>query len=261
MKEKIRSFNPFIELFETSTFPHARTLRTSLRQKFIDAFSVISGFTLTRKHQGLLDYATLFIPRAFSELTKALGNINAGNGWSNLIYFPLIIMLFVDKAIITPLRALTAGLLVLLASPVIILAHLVSRFVDKVNLDNALVLKGKLEGRHCEITPIPLEKYLENYQLSIEDLTAKVEYNNNFCSIRLESTDVDNVHNFVEIPKFALEIKDSKSHNIQTCLGIHSFFSHNIGNVVSTIEQLANDKLTAVVSDFNDSDIINPGLR
>jgi len=130
----------------------------------------------------------------------------------------------------------------------------VSRFVDKVTLDDALELNGKIN----ETTSITLKKYLEDYSLNIEQVTANVNlYSDNSCLIRLEPNLEQEASRRRAPPEFAFQVKDSASHDIQTCLGIHSFFSHNIGNAVGNIELSHNKQLETIVNDYANSSLIN----
>src|SRR5688500_12785287 len=69
----LKRLNPLRGLFETTTYPHARTLRSSLLTKFQDTIHFFAGTyffkgeskkTLwgNKRHFGIYDYATFFIP-------------------------------------------------------------------------------------------------------------------------------------------------------------------------------------------------------
>lgn len=107
-------FNPFKKIFETKQTPHARTLRTSLWQKFKDAYDSIhgeffikdKGIERDKSHFGLYDYATLFVP------------------WLLEMVIPFSSLVF------TPLRIVVSLLATVIASPVILAVQAVSSAIE-----------------------------------------------------------------------------------------------------------------------------------
>jgi hypothetical protein len=53
---KMGFYNPFHEIFETSAFMHARTLRTSFWEKILDTYFVFSGSFFNKKIKTMLDF-------------------------------------------------------------------------------------------------------------------------------------------------------------------------------------------------------------
>ncbi len=73
-------WNPFEFIIETNTFPHSRTLRSSLIQKILDTFTVYYGrdediYPTFTHRPGVFDYITLGVPYVIASLLNILRTV------------------------------------------------------------------------------------------------------------------------------------------------------------------------------------------
>lgn len=127
-----KSFNPFYRIIETTKFPHARTLRTSLWQKLWDTFGVFAG---NEDHPGLLHYLTFFIIIPIDFLVAL--------AWESMDSDEDMIGMLLILAVPLQLVYYTAAaLLTLVVSPMVGVIHLVGRvgryFSEDYNSEQAL---------------------------------------------------------------------------------------------------------------------------
>jgi|GEM_PF-5435335 len=212
-------FNPFHNIFESSAYPNARTLRTSLGVKFRDSFNVIYGNTLTtdseKARMGLFDYATAFIPAA---LNRWEAHLDRTGSWGML---PLAAINLVHKI---P-RFILSGVAAVLAFPITWLTHSIARGVDnsrEQSLRNALGIEviDSTKTTLATFMSAAANKYSQGEHRSmgnIEDLRAEI------------------TENGVEIT--AREWKSGQRSDPVTVpfsnKHCSALFSHNIGGVVS----------------------------
>jgi len=150
-------WNVFSHLNETidnpvTTRPHARTLKTNIWQKCVDAFTVFSGYTYLEKKadngvtkiqqakSGLFDYALLQLPSLIYIFDSLLSNLSV---WASkkretikLLWLPMILLFlpFVAVKIVLALlmipifilRNLSALALTVLSLPFIVLAQIIT---------------------------------------------------------------------------------------------------------------------------------------
>lgn len=240
-------WSPFADIFETKTYPHARTLRRSFLQKLWDSFFVLLGkpFNKPNWHFGVFDYLALFIPRLLALLTNGLFE----HASSHLVKL-LILLLFLVSIPLMIARGVFAAVTTILFLPLIALVHGISRLVSDEDRAAALCLKGKLEnGKEQSLNDCLVEN-----DLDLEELDAtlsKESENDGSCSSSYQlmvwkkitessvGKDVD-----VSSLAFSVEIKinqDKGTKKAQTADktqadNIHAFFRLNLAKVVTYIE-------------------------
>ncbi len=131
------SYNPFSNIIETRTFPHARTLRTNLFQKILDAFFIFAGtdypFHHSRgnnrtEHLGLFDYTTLFIPHLLYRLTMLIGDRFEKK--TAIVIFCISLIILLPLFIV---RCVVSAILTLISLAVILAVH-AAFYTDGENL-------------------------------------------------------------------------------------------------------------------------------
>lgn len=137
--------SPFSWLFETKTFPHARTLRSSLLQKLQDSFWVSTG-KLRVDHSsftvGLFDYATGFVPYLFFQALHWC--------WKNIeqkrARFLLTPLLLANIPLL--LGRVIFGIVISFGFAFItIITHLVSQIAARQLIDTTLRYTGRESGQ------------------------------------------------------------------------------------------------------------------
>ena len=143
-KNKMKIYwNPFAFIKETNASPHARTLRTDLKDKFSDTFRVLNGGAVdtvdingSRKeiivNVDLLDYLTLGIPKLFSILLqKMLDNLFNKDDktpfWIKVFSGIFIIPVGIPALLMIAAKSIATGIMTLALSPLISLVHIVSQ--------------------------------------------------------------------------------------------------------------------------------------
>lgn len=192
LEMSIKVFNPFRPIIETDASPHARTLRTSFKQKLKDAFFTIAGsknivaeFTTIenaphyKPHIGFFDFVTLFIPLIIEALTIIL--------WRKENY-PVSITLGLIAIPLAIVRALIACILVFNPLSLLIIGtvHLISRIAGGAEL--------KEKANQKKIVCRNSEKKEDNY-VSAE--------RRGFWSVCPERLTVDG--DFSQLPQFVKE--------------------------------------------------------
>lgn len=186
--------HPLKGIIESTRFPHARTLRTSFVQKIKDAFFVFAGTilggtstktssfngevsteTYYQNHAGLLDYATLFIPRLINYLF-ALAWWETNNAFLNF----LGALLFIINGPLLLARYLIAGALTIISLPIILAVEFVSYFImgGKELEEKILHLTvEKLEEGICGVdSTTSLKMLLSEYpRLTLEDILIQIK--------------------------------------------------------------------------------------
>ncbi|ASQ44891.1 hypothetical protein [Legionella clemsonensis] len=224
-------FNPFSGIIETRNTPHARTLRTSLKTKFSDAFYAFHG-TLNNvgkpNHVGLFDYATLFIPTAAFLLLQWCLNNKEYNRIAWLLFIP-------SAAINIPIygaRLAFSALATLISAPVTLAVQGIVHLFNRDVREKALTIQLTTPLGY----PRTLREFLKQKALDLESLEAKIE------SVDAERTQLHIV--------FAKKTEDKKTHRITYWpiegYGIKSephqkkavaaFFKLNIGRIETRLE-------------------------
>ncbi len=191
-------YNPFFGIIETNIFLHARTLRTSLFHKILDAFFIFSGTYVLfpswkgkhrTEHIGICDYATLFIPYALLMLTIQIGNFLKANTLPQPIELLIRIVLSILLFPLLALKYVVSAILTIISLPVIIAVHGISLITANDLKERVLQLKIRRvrhlpEGHdsYTENSVLRTEKwidtyaetlgdYLKNNDIDLEDLT------------------------------------------------------------------------------------------
>lgn len=238
--------HPFSFLFESTAYPHARTLRTSLWQKVLDSFRVAHGDSSPEKGTtlGLFDLVTLGIPAGLNWLTQILSQryeellvddeLHPVSIWETLL-FEVIDMLNITFNEVP--RFLFSAFIALIAFiPITLPVHLIAKTIDyfmKDNLDAALTLEDQYGNT--------LQRALDEDD-DIEEIQANI---------------VEETINFYVIHKTG---KNERLHELnrfqydKNSYAIKAMFSHNIGKIASSFpyeaERIAdqNDYLVEVVN-------------
>ena len=245
---------PLANIIETNAYPHARTLRTTLNQKFWDSFNELAGQApiLSRKpHVGLFDYCTLFIPTGFLFLlTWCLEN--AGKSYTaNVLVIPVAIINI--PLVIT--RLAFAAVAAILFSPITAIVHAFSRLFTKQSHNEAL----NLEGDTKEGTKQSLGQYLQKEKMDIEQLKItlkkksaqedsyqKPAATNQFLLMFWRKATGPSAGLICEgcmnggcddnHAPFSVEISKDENGNVKQAQNIHALFRLNVGDVVANIE-------------------------
>jgi hypothetical protein len=178
----ISLINPFRGITETSTSPHARTLRTGLWQKIKDTFFVFAGdFDISNRHQGihvgLFDYPLLgifFVLQGFL-IAFIRNEIEVKNPiLRGILGFFLVVL---NIPLMTA-RYATAAVITLISLPIVTIVHLTSLILASTQKERILRLPVTLNV--VTMAPgQPLKKsqeeqtigrYLQNNDISIEDV-------------------------------------------------------------------------------------------
>ena len=128
--------SPLDPVFETKTYPHARTYRGTFGQKLYDTYSFFGGTLLAglrnkdpkeRPHFGLFDYPTLGILYGLGLAAMLLYSflVNKDNLATKILLAPLAATVAIT--VLAP-RYLFAGIMTLISMPFVAIAHGVSTF-------------------------------------------------------------------------------------------------------------------------------------
>lgn len=229
--------NPFTGIIEAKHVPHAKTLRTSLRQKFKDTFEVFAGNNFIagviankQPHIGLYDYATLFIPML------------------------LQIILPFSSYFFRPLRFVVSAVAMLISAPIVMLVHLFASGISSKTKQEALGVEvKKFDERQSSY--LTLNDVLIENDLDVEDLSFSIQqipspapekslsqdesehssqsrrgYQLTFWK-RASAVTADGSinHSFTSLP-YAIEMTANQK------TGISALFKLNVGEIVSNIE-------------------------
>ena len=163
------SFNPFAELFEGTTYPHARTLRNGFFKKLRDAFYVFAGRfgKGINTHIGLLDYFTLGIPLAITEFSKwCMANIS-----KSVVAVIFIIPTTLLRALTYPARYISAAALTIATLPVTLVVDLISSIIArplKNKLKSMTLEKGFISHNGKYETLHTVGEYMRDVDLSVD---------------------------------------------------------------------------------------------
>lgn len=257
------SMSPLEEVFETQTYPYARTLRTSFFQKFVDSYYAFAGSLLLSKkpHLGIFDYFTLGIPALFLSLFYLAKLSN-----NSLFQLTVAFVVFTINFPFLLLRYATSAVAAIACLPITLIAHIASTIARGQSYEQAMDLKG-VNAQGQELT---LEKFLEEKKLDIEEIEIKVistdkdwkreRGTSSFqliflpkahgCSV---SGDNDNREPFTALRKsgdkdngehFAAKfVADKVNDRYSHAKNIHALFSLNMGGVVTNIEEFRDDDI------------------
>ena len=196
-----KSYNPFFHLSpENKKYPHARTLRTNLSTKMLDAIEVWTGSDANspRCHPGLLQYCTLFIFEGFFYLDSFSSSLEKGNDGSNIQDYSSsnsllsnflslissvisILVRLVFIIIYVEIFAITTLAWSLAALPIVAIVHFLSQIY--VGDDKKLALST--EGINENYTSCSLKQFLTSHKLDIEEIEVteitpkEIDINNN----------------------------------------------------------------------------------
>lgn len=244
------SFSRYI--FETEYFPHARTRRTFLWQKFIDFFNVIYGDISTIKEEptfGLFDIMSIGILGTLARLdafiTKRYNNLMEDksapiSNWEKALYWSSTVVNFIFN---TMPRFIISGLLALVAFlPITLPVHLISGLVDRFTdsgLSTALSLKMRVQNISGDMIEKTLDEALTwrnpyNGELSHWDIEKiNVEYNEKKQEAEFYISQPGSSHFYVKIIK-----TDDQKHYPHP---IKAVFANNIGNIENKCPQIARE--------------------
>jgi hypothetical protein len=169
--------NITLPVFETKTYPHARTLRTSFLGKIRDAYSFFVGNetqeTLSNVEVGLVDYLLLLSPRFFYYLlnqVKTYENNRLKNICSWLLLFMVLLPIYF---LLFGLKHFVAAAFTLVSLPIIASVHLVSKFWGYTSYRDLNKLEGSIEG-----SKFTLADYMKTNRLSLDELNIEVGVKN-----------------------------------------------------------------------------------
>ncbi len=221
------NYSPFADIFETKTHPHARTLRTSFSQKLTDAFDIIAGELLAEtNHVGLFDYFTLFVPYLLIRANEWLEK--SGYDTLSSVLFTINIVIFLP-------RILVAVIGTILCLPIIASVHGISKLIAGQAYSEALDIKGK---KADEEDLVPLSNYLIKTKLTLEDLNSTCKYvDNNNYEIELKPRASRSYESFL------IKITNNENEAVNKSTNIHAFFSLNIANATSELENTQDPSL------------------
>ncbi|KTC68901.1 hypothetical protein Lbir_2434 [Legionella birminghamensis] len=217
-------FNPFSGIREAKHTPHARALRTSLRQKVKDTYFIFAG---NENHVGIYDYVSLFIPRLFENVLP----------WRGAVFF-------------YALRAIVSGAATALFFPIVLIVHSVAALIAANYKKRAMELRGyEIDSRHenGQMHNLSCAEFLAKNQLDVEDIQVTVEA----LDPQLKPTLIHTSHQLKfwrhapgkkkeEGTGFVIPLQQAQK------VGLFSFFQLNIGAVVSNIEKCNEVKETAI---------------
>ncbi|MGQ3892657.1 hypothetical protein [Legionella sp. CNM-4043-24] len=135
-------FNPFSFLFESPDSPHARSLRTTFSEKWMDAFRVFYGDARARRAEprmGIYDWLTLFIPAGLNRMEVYLEQTPDSS--FSFMYKPLQLL---NNALTVP-KAMVSIIAAIVTTPVILITAGVVRAIDGDGRERLLEIVGKQE--------------------------------------------------------------------------------------------------------------------
>ncbi|KTD17931.1 hypothetical protein [Legionella jordanis] len=248
---------PLTELFESRTFPHARTLRTSFLQKLWDTYNAFAGKApiLSRKpHSGIFDYLTLYAAAGLLFLMLWCFENAHRNFLATVLLLPVALInipLFIARVAISVVTTIAF-------SPLIALVHGISRLAAGQSHVEALSLVGRLKNGKEQ----SLGNYLAKEHMDIEELNVTIKKSpqkldiaslgkdDGFSSYQLMfwrkatgssaglacegclNGGCDTNH-----APFSVEIKPHEASATKQAANIHALFKLNVGDVVSNIEE------------------------
>ncbi|MBA3537715.1 MAG: hypothetical protein H0T84_14085 [Tatlockia sp.] len=245
--------NPFAFLFESKIYPHARTLRTSLGQKFLDSFNVFYGDTASEVEAtiGLFDIFTLGIPASLDRLTVYLSQrldellieeeLHPTSDWDIALVKAVKTLNFIfnqmPRFLFSTFFALVAFL------PITLPIHLIARTVDYFSddsLSEALTVKNEFGGT-LQQALLASDESTELYD--IEELKAE---------IRQTPSQTKEIYLYIpsEQGKREHNILLSRSLYDKTSYAIKALFTHNIGNIASLYPKEALETLEPASSNL-----------
>ncbi len=235
--------NPLSFIFESKLFPHARTLRTSLKQKFLDSMKVISG-SVDDKDEitiGLFDIVTLGIPAALNGLTMQLtkrfdelsmeAELHAIPEWEFILLNSVqVLNFFLNKA---P-RFLFSGLIAVLAFlPITLPVYLIAKAIDYFRTDNlALALNAKDEFKETLQEKL-LAKTDDEEDFDLEEVKATILNSNERKNIHFNISYFERKNQFIcQLNRF---VYDKNNY------AIRAMFTHNIGDIANLYPEEAQE--------------------
>lgn len=233
----------FSRLIETSTFPHARALRTSFLNKLWDSFDAFCGAIVFSKRAGLFDYLSLFIPALIWKFSDWFDEKYKEKGFFAKCFYGLLVVI---NALLLVARLLVCFIAMIVVSPFTALVYLVCEKLSEKMYPKALSLEGESqEGQRQTISDYLKEskKTVENLNISVK-LSEKVtsQYQLLFWEQEDETSanhECDSVccgqkEEYCTVkPLFVVTV--DKTDKKQSS-NMHALFALNLGGVVKHIE-------------------------
>ncbi|MBA2709295.1 MAG: hypothetical protein H0U57_01685 [Tatlockia sp.] len=234
--------SPLSFIFESKIFPHARTLRTTLKQKFLDSMKVVSG----TKNQdeftfGLFDFLTFGIPAALEWLTMEIvqryeelsmeGDLHPMNDWEIIMLNTVRGVNFLFNQL--PRFLVSALVAVIAFIPITLPVHLVAKAIDYSRADS---LEVALSAKDAYGRTLQEELLVESFD--DEEITDLEEIEAAFRTfdkkvIKFYSPYVEGKrHHETMLNRFDYD-KDNYA--------IRAMFTHNIGNIAYLYPEEANE--------------------
>jgi len=224
--------HPFSFLRESEYFPHARTLRTSLWQKFKDSFRVLHGDMHPGKDQeptfGIFDICFLGIPTLIALADNEIQKRDFGQTIKFVSFAVDFLFNAAPRAIFSAILALIAFI------PITLPVFLVSKFIDSLKQDSLKVaLSLETVTRDDRI----------NKRLSLDDELKKSLVDYDIENIQCTKTIGDRASisysdnkTFSYGPLFTFSPRPDKDNP-----AIKAFFSHNIGGIAVEFPEYAKE--------------------
>jgi len=212
-----------------AAWPHARTLRTSLGEKFLDALKVFDG--IENKTAGVSDYLTLFIPFVFNKLTLWLFDKikSSTNPTIKEVAKPLFYPVAIVNKLFLLARMTVSIALTALASPFIMISQGVVRLGTSKGKEDALAVTGRNGQSYLTLKDFLDKKDPEKLTATIEH---KTEHNTQSSFLVTLQSKNDKKQT---TGMFQVQINDLTT--VRYCPKIYALFSHNYGGVGTMIEK------------------------
>jgi hypothetical protein len=231
--------NPFSFIFESKIYPHARTLRTSLGQKFLDSFEVLYGDTASEVEAtiGIFDIFTFGIPASLDRLTVYLSQrldellmeaeLHPTSDWDIALVKAVKTLNFIFNQV--PRFLFSAFFAVVAFLPITLPVHLIARTIDFFSddsLSEALVVKNQYGET--------LEESLLASDGNIEKVKAEIRTPSTLTKAIYLYMPFDEEKRQEELGRF---VYDKNSYAIK------ALFTHNIGNIANQYQEEAKEIL------------------
>ncbi|MBA2652616.1 MAG: hypothetical protein H0U73_10175 [Tatlockia sp.] len=191
--------HPFREIYhnESDDHIHAHTLRSTLKQKFIDTFYVFAGSKSNPKHFGLFDILILpFLVEKFGAWCKR--TLPQTSGLGKALFLPLLILAVFLAVISQAIRYSLAALFTVAVSPIVGFIHLGSWYASRDLQDkiNKLSIFNKNKNATDPVNQNIMGRLLASRDLGLDNIT--VEYQKTDIS-KFEIISFDPLHTYDEL--------------------------------------------------------------